>query len=91
MNYADITFKDPNFVKRWLQYSRLKTAIHLSDNYLNLTEKYSICDFGSGDGELCKLINMNLIIRVYFFRHLCIKLNPLILTWCINNQSFTYS
>ena len=56
MNYADITFKDPNHIKRWLQYRRLKTALQLSNNYLNNKNKYSICDFGAGNGELCKLL-----------------------------------
>ena len=38
MNYADITFKDPNYIKRWLQYNRLWTGVRLSTNYLNKIE-----------------------------------------------------
>ena len=68
MNYANITFKDPNIVKRWLQYKRLETAMHLSGNYCNPIEKYSICDFGAGNGELCKLLSnkyKNALITCY--------------------------
>ena len=56
MNYRDITFNDPNRIKRWLQSARLKTAIELSANYLNNNSNYLICDFGAGNGELCKLL-----------------------------------
>ena len=34
----------------------LKTAIKLSSKFLNPINKYSICDFGAGNGELCKLL-----------------------------------
>ena len=68
MSYADITFKDPNYIKRWLQYNRLSSAVRLSTNYLNNKDKLSICDFGAGNGELCKLVTkkyINALITCY--------------------------
>ena len=53
MSYADITFKDKNPIKRWLQMSRLATAMRL---VTDLPSAATICDFGAGNGELCKLI-----------------------------------
>jgi SAM-dependent methyltransferase len=53
MNYSDITFKDKNPIKRWLQNRRLITAVDLAKR---LPAPKVILDFGSGNGELCKLI-----------------------------------
>ena len=39
MSYANITFKDPNYIKRWLQYKRLSTAVQLSSNYFKKKER----------------------------------------------------
>lgn len=52
MKYADITFNDTNPIKRWLQHSRLRSAIKGAIPYLNCSQ--IICDFGSGNGELLK-------------------------------------
>ena len=54
MSYADITFGDRNPVKRWLQRQRLVSAINLSG--CSSLAKETICDFGAGNGELCKLL-----------------------------------
>ena len=64
INYSDITFNDPNAIKRWLQYKRLKTSIKLSSKFFNPINKYSICDYGAGNGELCKLLSNNIVIGV---------------------------
>ena len=53
MTYSDITFKDKNPVKRWLQRRRLSVAIRMANGKL---EPQCILDFGAGNGELCKLI-----------------------------------
>lgn len=53
MKYSDITFKDKNPIKRWLQQQRLVAAIRLTEK---TTHPQVILDFGSGNGELCKLI-----------------------------------
>jgi SAM-dependent methyltransferase len=53
MSYADITFKDRNPIKRWLQSSRLAVACGIADVRLN---PQCVLDFGAGNGELCKLI-----------------------------------
>ncbi len=54
MSYSEITFADRNPIKRWLQRSRLETALALGrvlkDGVL------TACDFGAGNGELCKLL-----------------------------------
>lgn len=55
MSYADITFSDKNFIKRWLQQQRLKTAVRLGGRALQKQE--AICDFGAGNGELCKKLS----------------------------------
>lgn len=52
-SYADITFRDRNPIKRWLQRERLAFAVGLLDARSGLQ---SICDFGAGNGELCKLL-----------------------------------
>jgi SAM-dependent methyltransferase len=49
--YADITFNDPNPIKRWLQHARLRSAVRLMP-----TAVQTVCDFGAGNGELCKLL-----------------------------------
>ena len=53
MSYAEITFKDKNPIKRWLQNYRLISAIKL---YCPQQSPETICDFGAGNGELCKLL-----------------------------------
>lgn len=52
MSYAELTFKDRNLIKRWLHRKRLVSAIRLCSSLLPET----ICDFGAGNGELCKLL-----------------------------------
>jgi len=54
MTYSDITFNDKNPIKRWLQNQRLVTAIKLAHGP-NINQQV-ICDFGAGNGELCKLL-----------------------------------
>ena len=54
MTYSDITFNDRNPIKRWLQRRRLESAISFAGSSLKLGA--TICDFGAGNGELCKLI-----------------------------------
>ncbi len=49
--YENITFSDPNPVKRWIHRSRLTRAIALVESF---PEPRSIMDFGAGNGELCK-------------------------------------
>ncbi|POR11614.1 class I SAM-dependent methyltransferase [Diaphorobacter sp. LR2014-1] len=53
MAYSDITFKDKNPIKRWLQSRRLVVASRIADRSLN---PQCVLDFGAGNGELCKLI-----------------------------------
>ena len=53
MAYSDITFKDKNPIKRWLQHRRLVGATRIAEARLN---PRCILDFGAGNGELCKLI-----------------------------------
>ncbi len=52
MSYSEITFRDKNPVKRWLQRQRLDSAITLCSRLKRPPE--TICDFGAGNGELCK-------------------------------------
>jgi SAM-dependent methyltransferase len=54
MSYAEITFKDKNSIKRWLQQQRLFSAVELCGR--SLRPPKAICDFGAGNGELCKLL-----------------------------------
>jgi len=53
MAYSDITFKDKNPIKRWLQQRRLVAATRIADERFN---PECVLDFGAGNGELCKLI-----------------------------------
>jgi SAM-dependent methyltransferase len=53
MAYSEITFKDKNPIKRWLQQRRLVVATHIANEIFN---PQCILDFGAGNGELCKLI-----------------------------------
>src|SRR5262245_66131583 len=55
MSYADVTFRDKNPVKRWLQRHRLLSAVALYGS----RRPSVVCDFGAGDGELCKLLAEN--------------------------------
>lgn len=54
MSYAEVTFKDENPVKRWLQQQRLTSAIELVSGSQRVPRV--ICDFGAGNGELCKVL-----------------------------------
>lgn len=51
MTYADLTFRDPNPVKRYLQRSRLTHAVGM---VRGLPAPGVVLDFGAGNGELCK-------------------------------------
>ncbi len=53
MAYSDITFKDKNPIKRWLQSRRLVVASRIANGRFN---PQCVLDFGAGNGELCKLI-----------------------------------
>lgn len=55
MTYSDITFKDKNPIKRWLQSRRLVVASRIADGRFS---PKCILDFGAGNGELCKLITV---------------------------------
>jgi SAM-dependent methyltransferase len=52
MSYFEITFKDKNPVKRWLQRRRLASAVRICQSLPQ--PPASLCDFGAGNGELCK-------------------------------------
>ena len=54
MSYSEITFADRNPIKRWLQRSRLETALDLGRNLKSGV--LTVCDFGAGNGELCRLL-----------------------------------
>jgi hypothetical protein len=56
MSYADLTFKDKNFVKRYLQRRRLDSAVKLSG--FGCGNPKVIVDFGGGNGELCKILSL---------------------------------
>jgi SAM-dependent methyltransferase len=54
MTYSEITFNDRNPVKRWLQRRRLVSAVNMVPRSRRTPE--AVCDFGAGNGELCKLL-----------------------------------
>lgn len=54
MSYSDITFKDKNTIKRWLQNRRLISACNAARDLENIN---CILDFGAGNGEFCKNIS----------------------------------
>lgn len=47
MSYADLTWRDPNRVKRWLQARRLHKALSLTP-----AEARHVIDYGAGDAEV---------------------------------------
>ena len=53
MTYSDITFKDKNPIKRWLQWRRLVVATRIANG---MSHPQCVLDFGAGNGELCKII-----------------------------------
>jgi len=55
MAYADITTRDKNPVKRWLQRRRFTDALAILTNAC-ATARLRILDFGAGDGELIRQI-----------------------------------
>ncbi|WP_227317119.1 class I SAM-dependent methyltransferase [Cedecea davisae] len=55
MAYSSITFLDKNPIKRFLQNKRLSVALSVMDKD---DKNPSICDFGSGNGELLKRVNL---------------------------------
>ena len=54
ITYASFTFADQNPVVRWLQYQRLKVGLKLCVRLCKSPKV--ICDFGAGNGELCKVL-----------------------------------
>jgi len=57
MKYSEITFQDKNPIKSWLQRQRLVSALKLIKKINPHPDV--ICDFGAGNGELCKLLSNN--------------------------------
>ena len=55
MAYSEITFQDKNPIKRWLQQQRLVSALEAVKQRGHTPSV--ICDFGAGNGELCKLLS----------------------------------
>jgi len=53
MKYSELTINDPNFIKRFLQRYRFKTAISLFDKYVAKKPKH-ILDYGAGSAQLIK-------------------------------------
>jgi 2-polyprenyl-3-methyl-5-hydroxy-6-metoxy-1,4-benzoquinol methylase len=51
MAYAEITVRDPNPIKRWLQRRRFRDALAILYD-ADSTKLLKILDFGGGDGEL---------------------------------------
>ncbi len=56
MAYADITKRDSNPIKRWIHRRRYSDAVDVLVG-ANLRDRPRILDFGSGDGELIRLIS----------------------------------
>ena len=54
MSYTEGVFNDKNPIKRWLQRRRLLTAISVAIK--DKSSVRTVLDFGSGSGELCKLL-----------------------------------
>lgn len=52
-SYRDLTFCDPNPIKRCLQTERLRRAVKLAER---VSSPHTILDFGAGNGELCKFL-----------------------------------
>jgi trans-aconitate methyltransferase len=52
-SYSDLTFSDPNPIKRFLQRSRLTHAMRMARR---VPAPRTILDFGAGNGELCKYL-----------------------------------
>ncbi len=53
MSYADLTVRDPNFFKRFLQKRRFSEALEISG--LTDTDRiWRVLDYGTGDGELIR-------------------------------------
>ena len=57
MSYTDITTRDRNPIKRWLQRRRFSNAIGLID-WASPREDLRILDYGAGNGELIRQIEM---------------------------------
>lgn len=55
MAYADITTRDRNLVKRWLQRRRFSDALAVLTN-AHAIASLRVLDFGAGDGELIRQI-----------------------------------
>jgi SAM-dependent methyltransferase len=55
--YADITFRDPSRIKRWLQRRRLSDAIGILRSIRRGSGRIRILDFGAGNGELVRLLS----------------------------------
>lgn len=61
MGYADITYKDKNFIKRAFQLKRLDVvAKNLLRNLDNRDQLLNILDYGCGNAELLKYLNPRL-------------------------------
>jgi len=53
MAYADITIRDRNPVKRWLQRRRFSDALKVLRD-AQFGDRLRVLDFGAGDGELVR-------------------------------------
>lgn len=82
MSYASITFSDKNPFKQWLQRQRLVTAMKLCGEALENAPQ-TMCDFGAGNGELCKL----LAARYQSAKLICYEPAPYLLSEARENLS----
>ena len=80
--YSSLTFADRNPIKRWLQRSRLTSAIRMAQR---LHPPRTILDFGAGNGELCKLLST----AYPYARVLCYEPAPTLMREATENLALT--
>ncbi len=66
MSYADITIRDPNPIKRWMQHRRFTDALAVL-KAAELSVRTRVLDFGAGDGELVRQMALIPLIEAFVY------------------------
>ena len=66
MAYADITIRDRNPIKRWVQRRRFSDALKVLRG-AQLGDRLCVLDFGAGDGELVRQMASTAAIEAWVF------------------------
>jgi len=64
--YADLTYNDPNGIKRWIQRQRFQDVLAYIRK-IGINQASRLLDYGAGDGELARLVRLEFLCDCSIF------------------------